>query len=135
MFLNYFLLYNYKCIIRKSSKNHPKVYQLKLLHQKETHKKNMDVMNLLLLMTLITLVAGYYYIYSKNLNVESFSNANLDPKEGEIVMVLFYTNWCPIVLNLTNWRFKIRNDNQKVGNNNVRIESDCTNPDLGKNIK
>lgn len=128
--------------IRKSSKKKPsKSVSIKTISSKRnTQMKNMDVSELVVVgLLLITLVAGYYYIYSKNLNVESFSNANLDPKEGEIVMVLFYTNWCPHCTKFKpTWEdLKSEMDNQKVGNNNVRIESvDCeANPDLGKKYK
>ena len=128
--------------IRKSSKKKPsKSVSIKTTASKRnTQMKNMDVSELVVVgLLLITLVAGYYYIYSKNLNVESFSNANLDPKEGEIVMVLFYTNWCPHCTKFKpTWEdLKSEMDNQKVGNNNVRIESvDCeANPDLGKKYK
>lgn len=128
--------------IRKSSKKKPsKSVSIKATSSKRnTQMKNMDVSELVVVgLLLITLVAGYYYIYSKNLNVESFSNANLDPKEGEIVMVLFYTNWCPHCTKFKpTWEdLKSEMDNQKVGNNNVRIESvDCeANPDLGKKYK
>lgn len=118
-----------KTISRKSSSS-----------KRKTQMKNMDVSELVIVgLLLIVLVAGYYYVYSKNLNVESFSNANLEPEDGEIVMVLFYTNWCPHCTKFKpTWEdLKSEMDNKKVGNNNVRIESvDCeANPDLGKKYK
>lgn len=120
--------------VRKSSKKNT---SKKSVSKRKSQMKNMDVSELVVVgLLLLALVAGYYYIYSKNLEVESFSNKNLEPTEGEIVMVLFYTNWCPHCTKFKpTWEdLKSEVDNQKVGNNNVRIESvDCeANPDLGK---
>lgn len=120
---------------KSSSKNSSK----KQTRRNNSSSKKMDLSELVIVgLLLLVLLVGYYYVYSKNLEVESFSNSepNLSCADGEVIMALFYTNWCPHCTKFKpTWNdIKEELNNKKIGKYNVKFESvDCeVNPDLGK---
>jgi protein disulfide-isomerase A1 len=56
--------------------------------------KNMNVSNLVVVLVLAALVGVvYYFMYMKNVS-EAFQGDEVNAKNDEVVMVLFYAEWC-----------------------------------------
>lgn len=115
--------------VKKSSKKSSK--------SSKNVKKQMNLSEMVIIgLLLVSILLGYYYVYSRNQEEEGFQNINLTPEDNEVVMVLFYTEWCGYCKKFKpEWEKASRQmNNTKVNNNKVRFEKvDCdANSELAK---
>ena len=57
--------------------------------------KMLTLENVLILIIIILLLVAGYQLYSRNNNLESFSNDKLVPNNHKYNFVMFYADWCP----------------------------------------
>lgn len=106
---------------RKSSSRKSSRRSLKV--SKQINMSEMVVVGLLL----VAILLGYYYVYSRN-QEEGFQSVNLTPDDNEVIIVLFYTEWCGYCKKFKpEWeKASVQMNNSTINNKKVRFEKvDC----------
>ena len=78
----------------------------------------------------ILILVGVYFIVQKNRSKEGFENAlnNMNekpnPKEDEVMLVLFFVDWCPHCKSVKpEWEKLMKLNNTKVNGKNIKIQA------------
>ena len=78
----------------------------------------------------ILILVGVYFIVQKNRAKEGFENAlnNMNekpnPKEDEVMLVLFFVDWCPHCKSVKpEWEKLMKLNNTKVNGKNIKIQA------------
>lgn len=112
--------------VQKSSKKSSRKSSRRSSSLKVSKQMNMSEMVIVALL-LVAILIGYYYVYAKN-QEEGFQNVNLTPEENEVIIVLFYTEWCGYCKKFKpDWeKASSEMNNSTVNNKKVRFEKvDC----------